>query len=222
VNLCYNFIFVGYTLSALNAFKYLYKWRTIMFKSTKLAQIGLSLATVLLLAACASTPKTGSNTAVIEDNTIETEAERLARLKREAEAEMQRLAAEKLTREAQVKAALLADPLLKNRSMYFDLDQYSVNPRYQPTLRAHAAFLSQYKEPLRIEGNADERGSSEYNLALGQRRAVAVADAFKVLGVSEDAIETVSFGEEKPKAEGHDEAAWSQNRRVDLRYTSEQ
>lgn len=199
-----------------------------MFKSTQLAQIGLSLAAILLLSACASTPKTGNNTVVIEDNTVktvptvETEAERLARLKREADAETQRLAAEKLAREAQIKAALLADPLLKNRSMYFDLDQYSVNPRYQPTLRAHAAFLSQYKEPLRIEGHADERGSSEYNLALGQRRAAAVADAFKVLGVSEDTIETVSFGEEKPKAEGHDEAAWSQNRRVDLRYTSEQ
>lgn len=199
-----------------------------MFKFTKLAQISLGVAAVLLLAACASTPKTGGNAAVIEDNTVttvptlETEAERLARLKREADAEMQRLAAEKLAHDAAVKAALLADPLLKNRSMYFDLDQYSVNPRYQPTLRAHAAFLSQYKEPLRIEGNADERGSSEYNLALGQRRAAAVADAFKVLGVSEDTIETVSFGEEKPKAEGHDEAAWSQNRRVDLRYTSEQ
>jgi peptidoglycan-associated lipoprotein len=71
---------------------------------------------------------------------------------------------------------------------------------------------------VRLEGHADERGGREYNLALGQKRAEAVARALKVYGVSDSQAEPVSFGSEKPRAEGHDEAAWSQNRRVDIAY----
>jgi peptidoglycan-associated lipoprotein len=71
---------------------------------------------------------------------------------------------------------------------------------------------------IRVEGNTDERGSSEYNLALGQKRAAAVVEALKVYGATDAQMEAVSWGREKPKAEGHDEAAWAQNRRVDLAY----
>jgi peptidoglycan-associated lipoprotein len=71
---------------------------------------------------------------------------------------------------------------------------------------------------VRVEGNADERGSKEYNLALGQRRAEGVAKAMELLGVSDKRIEAVSYGEEKPKAKGHDEQAWAQNRRSDIVY----
>jgi peptidoglycan-associated lipoprotein len=71
---------------------------------------------------------------------------------------------------------------------------------------------------VRVEGNTDERGSAEYNLALGQRRAQAVVSALKVYGVRDTQMEAISWGEEKPRAEGHDEAAWSQNRRADVVY----
>jgi peptidoglycan-associated lipoprotein len=71
---------------------------------------------------------------------------------------------------------------------------------------------------IRVEGNADERGGREYNLALGQKRAEAVVRALKVYGVTDKQAEPVSFGKEKPKAQGHDEAAWAENRRVDLVY----
>ena len=87
---------------------------------------------------------------------------------------------------------------------------------------AHANFLQKNsKVKITIQGNADDRGSHEYNLALGQRRAVALKKAFNVKGVSDNQIETVSFGEEKPKAEGNSEQSWSQNRRDDIVYQGE-
>jgi peptidoglycan-associated lipoprotein len=73
---------------------------------------------------------------------------------------------------------------------------------------------------LRVEGNTDERGSSEYNLALGQRRAQAVKSALQLYGVKDSQVEAVSFGKEKPRATGHDESAWAQNRRADIVYAS--
>jgi peptidoglycan-associated lipoprotein len=87
---------------------------------------------------------------------------------------------------------------------------------------AHAKYLSQNRSRrVRVEGNTDERGSREYNLALGQRRADAVKQMMQLLGASGDQIETLSFGEEKPKASGHDESAWQENRRADIRYQGE-
>ena len=108
---------------------------------------------------------------------------------------------------------------LAERSIYFDLDSYVVKDQYRSVVEAHAEFLK--KNPQRkvvIEGNADERGSREYNLALGQKRAEAVKSMMRVLGVSEAQLEAVSFGEERPKATGHDEAAYAENRRDDLSY----
>lgn len=110
-------------------------------------------------------------------------------------------------------------PISTDRSVYFDFDAYTVGPDYSALLERHSKFLlANPAVAIKIAGNADERGSSEYNLALGQRRAEAVQRAMKVYGVKETQMEPISFGKEKPKAAGHDEAAWAQNRRADLQY----
>ena len=89
-------------------------------------------------------------------------------------------------------------------------------------MQAHATYLANNKNrKIRLEGHADERGSREYNMALGQRRADAVRKASSALGVGNDRMETISFGEDKPKSTGHDEAAWAQNRRVEIIYDGE-
>jgi peptidoglycan-associated lipoprotein len=112
--------------------------------------------------------------------------------------------------------------ILAQRSIYFDYDKDSVKPEFAAIVQAHATFLAANKgRKIRLEGHADERGSREYNMALGQRRANAVKKAANALGVSSDRIETISFGEDKPKANGHDEASWAQNRRVDIVYDGE-
>jgi len=110
-------------------------------------------------------------------------------------------------------------PELAKRSIYFDYDSFIVKDEFRPVLMAHANFLK--RNPGRhviLQGNTDERGGSEYNLALGQKRAEAVRKAMALLGVPENQMEAVSFGKEKPMASGHDEASWAQNRRVDLAY----
>lgn len=118
----------------------------------------------------------------------------------------------------------LTDPanILSKRSIYFDLDSYSVKDEFRPLVESHAQYLKQNPGAKAfLQGNTDERGSREYNLALGQKRAEAVKKMMSVMGVSDNQIETVSFGEEKPKSEGHDESAWSQNRRSDIVYQGE-
>ena len=118
----------------------------------------------------------------------------------------------------------LTDPnnILSKRSIYFDFDSNIVKDEFKPIVSAHARYLQQNGgAKMRIEGNADERGSREYNLALGQRRADAVRQMMQLLGARSTQIETVSFGEEKPRAMGHDEAAWAENRRADIVYQGE-
>ena len=115
----------------------------------------------------------------------------------------------------------LDDPkgVLANRSVYFDFDSYVVRADGKPVVENHSAYLAKNKQrSILIQGNTDERGGAEYNLALGQKRAEAVRKAMGALGVPESQIEAVSLGKEKPKAEGHDEAAWAQNRRADIVY----
>ena len=101
-------------------------------------------------------------------------------------------------------------------AVYFDYDQYSVKDQYAGVVRSNADYLVKTNVAIELDGNADERGSREYNMALGQKRADAVKRALTVLGVKTDRIETISFGEDKPKATGHDETAWAENRRVDF------
>lgn len=111
---------------------------------------------------------------------------------------------------------------LSKRVIYFDYNKDAVKAEYAQLLQAHATFLSQNRgRKIRLEGHADERGSREYNMALGQRRSDAVRKAVSVLGVGNDRVETLSFGEDKPKTTGHDEASWAQNRRVEIVYDGE-
>ena len=115
----------------------------------------------------------------------------------------------------------LNDPkgVLANRSVYFDFDSYAVRADGKPVVENHSAYLTKNTgRKVLIQGNTDERGGTEYNLALGQKRAEAVRKAMTALGVSDSQLEAVSLGKEKPKAEGHDEAAWAENRRADIVY----
>lgn len=103
--------------------------------------------------------------------------------------------------------------------IYFDYDRSSIREEYSEILQAHGAWLAANQgQTVRLEGHADERGTPEYNLALGSRRANAVNQALTALGAAGAQLNAVSFGEERPAAEGADEMAWSQNRRVELVY----
>ncbi|NHZ37927.1 peptidoglycan-associated lipoprotein Pal [Massilia rubra] len=108
---------------------------------------------------------------------------------------------------------------LAKRSVYFDLDSYVVREDGKPIVENHAGYLTKNKtRKIIIQGNTDERGGTEYNLALGQKRAEAVRKSMASLGVAESQMEAVSLGEEKPKATGGGEAAWAENRRADIVY----
>ncbi|PMS16540.1 peptidoglycan-associated lipoprotein [Trinickia dabaoshanensis] len=112
-----------------------------------------------------------------------------------------------------------ANSPLAKRSVYFDFDQYSVKSDYDSLLKAHAQYLQSHPQRhILIQGNTDERGTAEYNLALGQKRAQAVMQALEADGVPASQMEAVSLGKEKPMAQGHDEASWAQNRRADIIY----
>jgi peptidoglycan-associated lipoprotein len=108
---------------------------------------------------------------------------------------------------------------LAKRSVYFDYDSYVVREDGKPIVEKHSAYLNKNKaRKVLIQGNTDERGGTEYNLALGQKRAEAVRKAMGSMGVAESQMEAVSLGEEKPKAVGANEAAWAENRRADIVY----
>ena len=116
-------------------------------------------------------------------------------------------------------AADAAGPAGVARVIYFDYDSFSVKPEYQSVVDQHArVLLSNKGRSISLEGNTDERGSREYNLALGQKRAEAVRRALALVGASDTQIEAVSFGEEKPAVQGSSEDAYAQNRRVEIRY----
>jgi peptidoglycan-associated lipoprotein len=105
------------------------------------------------------------------------------------------------------------------RSIYFDYDSFAIRNDSQPLIEAHAKYLNSKKgQKVIIQGNTDERGGREYNLALGQKRAEAVRKSLLLLNVPESQLEAVSFGKEKPKAQGSNEAAWAENRRADIVY----
>ena len=105
------------------------------------------------------------------------------------------------------------------RIVYFDYDSYLIKPEFQALIESHSRFLkANTGRKVVVEGHTDERGGREYNLALGQKRAEAVRKALLALGVPDSQLEAVSFGEEKPKATGSDEAALAENRRADIAY----
>jgi peptidoglycan-associated lipoprotein len=185
----------------------------------KLLKRSLVIAAASLLAACASTPPATTATAAPE--------QKAAPAPKAASADSKPVAS---STAAPTPVAGFApgsehrDPKspLAKRSVFFDFDKYDIKPEYQDLIKAHAAHLGKYQNlKLLIQGNADERGSREYNLALGQKRADAVRKALGALGVAAARIESVSLGEEKPKAKGHDEASWAENRRSDILYSGE-
>lgn len=169
----------------------------------KLKQLSIILTSALVLTACSSAVKLDDK-APVEDKSAAGQAD---------------------TRAVTPVTAGSTDPLndpkgvLAKRSVYFDFDKYDVKDEYKPVVDAHSKYLTSNKNrKVVIQGNTDERGGSEYNLALGQKRAEAVRKSMSLLGVADSQMEAVSFGKEKPKATGHDEAAWAENRRADIVY----
>lgn len=161
----------------------------------------MSVVLVNLLAACASHPPAETSAPVAEN------------------------AAPVAATAPAASAAVAVDPLndpasiLAGRSVYYPFDVSTVQEADKPLVQAHGKYLAEHADrKVRLEGNCDERGSNEYNLALGQRRADGVKKMLELSGAKAAQMDSVSYGEEKPRASAHDEAAWSQNRRTDLNY----
>jgi peptidoglycan-associated lipoprotein len=179
----------------------------------------LSVALSAMLAACGSSPTKEQEGAAVEDRSGAT-----ASLQQQKPQTQPTGPTSKPLESSSMSGNPLKDPsnILSKRSVYFELDSNVVKEEFKPVVAAHARYLQQNRGvKMTVQGNADERGSREYNLALGQRRADAVKQAMQLLGAQPDQIESVSFGEEKPKATGHDEASWSENRRADLAYPND-
>ncbi|MFI4970378.1 MAG: peptidoglycan-associated lipoprotein Pal [Lysobacterales bacterium] len=117
--------------------------------------------------------------------------------------------------------SLDTDSCLRQRVVYFDLDRTEIKPEFQAQIACHAEYLKQFPEArVSLEGNADERGSREYNLGLGERRGNAVQGALSAAGASSSQLNVVSYGEERPVCREHNEGCWSKNRRVEIIYTA--
>jgi peptidoglycan-associated lipoprotein len=180
----------------------------------RLMRLASAAAVALLLAACASTPLEEQPPAPVTDQSAAAPGAQPGA----PGADSRAVARVDATPKGVDPLTDPASPLSK-RSVYFDFDSFVVKPEFQGLVEAHGKFLvANPGRRVTIEGNADERGSREYNLALGQKRAEAVKSRLRLLGVTETQIETVSLGEEKPAATGSDEASWAQNRRADLNY----
>ena len=190
-------------------------------RSLKTSLLSLSLISVAaLLGACSSTPVAETKPVAMTDakpksndlgNTA-TKSTGTAEPVRNANATTRQLPAY-LDPKSDIYAA---------RSLYFDYDASLLKPEFTTLIERHGKYLvANPALPIKIEGNTDERGSAEYNLALGQKRAEAVRRALEVYGVKPTQITVTSWGREKPRATGHDESAWAQNRRADLQYPNQ-
>jgi len=168
---------------------------------------------VVLLAGCASTPKEEPKAAV-EDRTPTAAPVQPTKP----------ATAAPVTPKAEQPINPLKDPnnILSKRSLYYDYDKYDVKDEYKPLLQAHARYLAQNRSAkVLIQGNCDERGSREYNIALGQKRSDGVKKMLLLMGAQESQLESVSLGEEKPRCTEATEACYSQNRRSDMLYGGE-
>ena len=115
------------------------------------------------------------------------------------------------------------DSCLRQRVVYFDFNMTDIKPQFQAAISCHAAYLRQFPNArVTLQGNADERGTREYNLGLGERRSNAVSSALGSAGASASQLNTVSYGEERPVCKEHSEDCWQKNRRVEVVYTSKQ
>lgn len=190
----------------------------------RITAIGLVLAIALLLAACATTEDQRR-----PDGTSATESDEPAEVEESAEAEAEDEeedvrtvgVAERYGFDGQSFEEALEDEesLVGTRTIYFEFDSDTIREEFEEVLKAHAAFLGEHPEAeLILEGHTDERGSREYNLGLGERRARAVLEVLEFNGADSSRIDVVSFGEERPAARGSGEEVWSLNRRVELLY----
>ena len=173
-------------------------------------KLALVIAVSLILSACATT---GRNPAPIESATNAANNT----------SQGQNQGQEQALSQAEVEARKLADQQqkLESQSIYFDFDSSGIKSQYDSVITNQADFLNSHSNVIvTLEGNCDERGSSEYNLALGQRRAYTVGQKLELLGVPARQIKTISFGEEKPRLTCHAERCWKENRRVDFDYKS--
>jgi peptidoglycan-associated lipoprotein len=171
-----------------------------------------------MLAACSSTPTKEQDGAAVEDRSKPLPGDTAGKPKPDTGASTKPLT------DKPVGAAALKDPnnILSKRSILFDYDSNLVKEEYKPLVTAHARYLQQNPgAKMRVEGHADDRGSREYNLALGQRRADAVKQMLQLLVAQAAQVESVSFGEEKPRCQEAAESCWAQNRRGDIFYQGE-
>ena len=213
-------------------------------QEVNLSKIVASSVLVAFLAACSSTGETTDASASAQAAQVAVEAASLAQTQADAQAlkDAQAVAAAAALIEAQALAdAEAAQQAADNAAaqvaaqkqqaqeaaqalahvIYFDFDQSTIKPEFRSALNGHAAYLSQNPSArIVLEGHADERGTREYNIALGERRGNAVSRYLVVQGVSIEAIEVVSFGEERPVNSGSDSASLSENRRVEVRYVN--
>ncbi len=176
-----------------------------------------SLLMVMALSACKSTPM-AEKPAAVEDKSPQAAAPAAAESAAAPEADTAGVQA------TAVSGNPLTDPnnILSKRSIYFDFDKDTVKEEYRALVEAHAKYLAgNSNAKVTLQGNADERGTREYNLSLGQRRSVAVKKALNLLNAQDKQIETVSYGEEKATPNCKDEACHQQNRRVDIVYDGE-
>ena len=173
-----------------------------------------SIPILMVLAACSSEPTKQQEGAAVEDRTKPQVVDR---------APIKPADTKPLT-DKPVGGSALTDPnnILSKRSIFFDYDSNLIKDEFRPIVTAHARYLQQNPAAkMRVEGNADERGSREYNLALGQRRSDAVKQMLQLLGAKAEQVESVSFGEEKPRCSEAAESCWAQNRRGDIAYPGE-
>ena len=213
-------------------------------QEVNLSKIVASSVLVAFLAACSSTGETTDASASAQAAQVAVEAASLAQTQADAQAlkDAQAVAAAAALIEAQALAdAEAAQQAADNAAaqvaaqkqqaqeaaqalahvIYFDFDQSTIKPEFRIALNGHAAYLSQNPSArIVLEGHADERGTREYNIALGERRGNAVSRYLVVQGVSIEAIEVVSFGEERPVNSGSESASLSENRRVEVRYVN--
>ena len=178
----------------------------------------------MMMAACSSTPTKEQEPAPVVDS-VERPVPKQPATQAPIAVTQQPIAPAKIETPTQLTGpASLKDPknILSKRVIYFDYDSNLVKEEFRPLVAAHAKYLSQdAKAKMIIQGNTDERGGREYNLALGQRRADAVKQMMSVLGAEGARVETVSFGMEKPRVEGRTEAAFTENRRAEIVYQTD-
>jgi peptidoglycan-associated lipoprotein len=201
-------------------------------QEVNLSKIVASSVLVAFLAACSSTGETTDARASAQAAQVAVEAASLAQTQADAQAlkDAQALAdAEAAQQAADNAVAQVASQKQQAQKaaqalahiIYFDFDQSTIKPEFRTALNSHAAYLSQnLSARIVLEGHADERGTREYNIALGERRGNAVSRYLVVQGVSIEAIEVVSFGEERPVNSGSESASLSENRRVEVRYVN--